>query len=222
MIPFNFLVALVALHTAAISHVDAAKTNSVTSLFIWGADSRQSLVGSVVAAGPSAVTYAIRCAPGVDINDCEYSVPYTITVGPAFYKAAITSTGEWTYSETCDITGTTEAICTQSASGTGAHFEGTSVTKLKAAEITSIAVSLTAGLGKLPVTATAGAGATVPMGMLSLYTFNSNKPIADYQCSRTLGSQITAAPSHNSAAPPSRKCGVALLVLGAVLNVGLL
>jgi len=78
--------ALVAL--AALAGTAAAQS-SVVSIFLPQFD-EQPLVASVIAAGPTATTYALGCPAGVDPEDCDVGPvggsPPTVIAGPATWS----------------------------------------------------------------------------------------------------------------------------------------
>ncbi|RHZ67358.1 uncharacterized protein CDV56_109304, partial [Aspergillus thermomutatus] len=100
--------------------------NTVTSMLIYGADP-QPLVASIVGNDATATTYSINCPPGTDSSDCGMGPGLTLVAGPTTTVLKMDEPEEdfhWTVN--CSVGGTTTAVCTETASGTGANFPGVS------------------------------------------------------------------------------------------------
>ncbi|KAK4226796.1 hypothetical protein QBC38DRAFT_479677 [Podospora fimiseda] len=82
----------------------AAQTSTVVTLFIPLAGDTQTIVGSVIAANPTATTYSIGCPPGTDSNDCGWATGVKVINGPK--TAALDVSGEDSYGSAkfgCDL-----------------------------------------------------------------------------------------------------------------------
>lgn len=73
-----------------------AQTTSVTSLFLLGLEDN-SMVASVISAGPEAVVYSINCSPdtATDANECGIIDGVTWTAGPSILEWHSTTTAAY-------------------------------------------------------------------------------------------------------------------------------
>ena len=69
------------LAAAGLAAVSAQSTTTIQALLPMA--DQQTLVGSVVSAGPTAATYLVRCPPGTDSNDCGFPKPFSLVSGPS-------------------------------------------------------------------------------------------------------------------------------------------
>ncbi|KAF7168846.1 hypothetical protein CNMCM5623_001788 [Aspergillus felis] len=169
------------LSLAAAGLVSAQTT--VTSMLIYGADP-QPLVASIVGSDATATTYSINCPPGTDSSDCGMGPGLTVVAGPTTTVLKMDEPSEdfhWTVR--CSVGGTTTAVCTETASGTGANFPGVSSSTFSN-DLPLMAVTITAGsaagAGATPTTASATAttAATASASGKSTASKDASKPLS--------------------------------------------
>ncbi|RYP33586.1 hypothetical protein DL767_004701 [Monosporascus sp. MG133] len=143
----------------ALTGMTAAQSSVVSSLFLPGFDS-QSLVASIVTAGPRMMEFFVECAPGVDANDCGVGPGVSVTMQPGTYELGINDPPAFTMSERCVIE-QQKAVCTMSALGSEANDPSVETTTME--DITTadffMPVTITAGFDML-AEATGGSTAT--------------------------------------------------------------
>ncbi|RYO94312.1 hypothetical protein DL766_005148 [Monosporascus sp. MC13-8B] len=130
---------------SALTGMTAAQSSVVSSLFLPGFDS-QSLVASIVTAGPKMMEFFVECAPGVDANDCGAGPGVSVTMQPGTYELGINDPPAFTMSERCVIE-QQKAVCTMSALGSEANDPGVETTTME---------DITTADFFMPVTITAG------------------------------------------------------------------
>jgi len=181
MRPSTTVLALASTASFALAQSSTPAPTTV-SLFLLNSDP-QSLVASVVSANPSATTYYIACPPDADSNDCGYGPGATITYAAPSAWQGYMSAGDFSYSWSCDVQGSTSAVCMESAGGGEANFPGQSTETYDGTDILFNPVVVTAGQEKLTaaasasasVTESASAGASTSAGTGSLTTVSGTK-----------------------------------------------
>ncbi|KAF1984102.1 hypothetical protein K402DRAFT_318695, partial [Aulographum hederae CBS 113979] len=117
-----------------------------------GADS-QRLVASVMDVEATATTFYLTCPSEADQNECGFRPGVDVThIQGGSWRSNLTDTAngrDFFYSWSCSVTGTTSAVCAETAGGSEANFPGTSTETLAATDITFFPVVITAGLEKL-------------------------------------------------------------------------
>ncbi|RYP58081.1 hypothetical protein DL769_009113 [Monosporascus sp. CRB-8-3] len=145
---------------SALMGMTVAQSSVVSSLFLPGFDS-QSLVASIVTAGPRMMEFFVECAPGVDANDCGAGPRVSVTMQPGTYELGINNPPAFTMSERCVIE-QQKAVCTMSALGSEANDPGVETTTME--DITTadffMPVTITAGFDVLAAATATDAGAT--------------------------------------------------------------
>ncbi|GFN16520.1 putative GPI anchored protein [Aspergillus tubingensis] len=126
---------------AAAGLVSAKAT--VTSMFIFDTDP-QPLAASIIGNDATATTYSINCPPGTDSSDCGMGPGLTLIAGPKTTMIMDSPDDDFYYTCVCSVDGTTHAVCTETASGSGANFPGTSSTTLDG-DLDLMPVTITAG-----------------------------------------------------------------------------
>lgn len=148
-----------------------AQSSSVISIWAFDLDA-PTLLASLVDANPTANVLAIQCPPGTDSAVCDVPGVVTITEGPSTLRAVYTVAADVVYraSETfisgsvtvtleCARRVVTQAVCTYAGEGEGVTTS--TVITVTDTDISSVPVTITAGLEKLASTASAaGAQAT--------------------------------------------------------------
>ncbi|KAK6006319.1 hypothetical protein QM012_006729 [Aureobasidium pullulans] len=146
-----------------------AQSTLTTSLFMGGnVVDGVGYIGSVVSAGPSDTVYALACT-ATDICGPE-SITQTLTIGPSkFDYQFVTETMgvQGSASETCQISGTTAAVCKVSVefdiSIKDVATTSTAIvttTTFTGSEMAGVPVELTAGVEKLSGATPASAAAS--------------------------------------------------------------
>lgn len=122
-------------------------------------------VASVISADSSGiVTYRIACSYD-DISEGECGIPgdgLTVTMGPSIYSMDYTDMGvdaDFTVNQSCDIHGTSEAVCVQSLAGADANDPGVETETLTGTDVAWSPLYITAGFDNLSA-ASAGASAS--------------------------------------------------------------
>jgi hypothetical protein len=113
----------------------AGQTTTI-SAFLWDTHP-QPLFASVIAANPTATTYGMAC-PDCGIN---------LTVfGDSVFEVSITA-NEFTESSLCTVS--EDAVCYHSLGGKSVAFPGSSMVTISEISITSLPITVTAGVEKL-------------------------------------------------------------------------
>ncbi|RAK96827.1 putative GPI anchored protein [Aspergillus ibericus CBS 121593] len=123
-------------------------TATVTSMFFYDTDS-QSLAASIMGNDATATTYSVNCPPGTDSDECGMGPGMTVIAGPQTTMIMDVPDEDFYYTCICSLDGTTYAVCSETAAGSGANFPGTTIT------------TLDGDLGLMPVTITAGSVTSV-------------------------------------------------------------
>jgi hypothetical protein len=164
-----------------------AQSTSIVSLFLGSPDAGQEWVGSVVTAGPSDTVYEILCTASMcGTNSATVSPSHslhsrkplltpdnqqTLTVGPSHlnYQYVTETMGvEASASNTCQISGTTSAVChvtfnldVEVAGVTTVNTQIVTTTSFSGSVLASVPVTLTGGVEKLAAaTAASGSGSS--------------------------------------------------------------
>nr|XP_001399150.2 GPI anchored protein [Aspergillus niger CBS 513.88] len=140
---------------AAAGLVSAKAT--VTSMFIYDTDP-QPLAASIIGNDATATTYSINCPPGTDSSDCGMGPGLTLIAGPKTTMILDAPDLDFYYTCVCSVDGTTHAVCTETASGSGANFPGTSSSTLDG-DLDLMPVTITAGSSQASAASTSAATA---------------------------------------------------------------
>lgn len=193
---------------------DAAPTLTVPFIGLWD-DSM--LYASVVAADADATTIEIACASK---SACGLFPKETIVYGPSTYHIDMSDpASDFTATADCSI-GSPWIVCKETAGGSAANFPGSSTSSWEAADLTSLAVSVTAGAEKLY-----GVAESLATGMMSSEQAGSTSAVGEGTASatpsttpvaRTVSASGSAIASQTSGAPATVSTGAA-----ADIGVGL-
>ncbi|GKZ67482.1 hypothetical protein AnigIFM50267_001872 [Aspergillus niger] len=171
---------------AAAGLVSAKAT--VTSMFIYDTDP-QPLAASIIGNDATATSYSINCPPGTDSSDCGMGPGLTLIAGPKTTMILDAPDLDFYYTCVCSVDGTTHAVCTETASGSGANFPGTSSS------------TLDGDLDLMPVTITAGSVTSVAASAAHATT--------EAQTASSTGSAATATGKQSQASAASTSAATA-------------
>ncbi|GME26083.1 gpi anchored [Neofusicoccum parvum] len=132
-----------------------AQSTITTTWFAGGFENNP--VASVIGADSTAVTYSVGCSKeDIDNDECGMAGGFTVTAGPSIfefeYTDALTAsdyTADFSMSESCDLSGTTMAVCVESAGGSEANFPGVSTETLTGTDVSWGTLYITAGFDNL-------------------------------------------------------------------------
>jgi hypothetical protein len=121
----------------------AASATTIVTVYLFDTDP-QPILASVITANPTATTYHIECPT---YTDCGWIPGANLTVSDnSIFEVSLTDT-EFTMSVQCTVN--SDAVCQESFAGSSANFPGSSVETIPSSSITSIPITVTAGLDKL-------------------------------------------------------------------------
>ncbi|KAG9238013.1 hypothetical protein BJ875DRAFT_102446 [Amylocarpus encephaloides] len=130
---YTTLFSLVAVATFASAQSTTPAAQSTARLWIPGPSAlTQNIVASVINSNSAATTYAVQCKAGTEPNKCGLPSGLILTEGPKHIEYT-TLANSTTGSMTCDLRGTTTAICSSGfraslsnvVGGTIVHLTGT-------------------------------------------------------------------------------------------------
>ncbi|KAF2462095.1 hypothetical protein BDY21DRAFT_368226 [Lineolata rhizophorae] len=193
--------------------------STVVNIFLVGTDP-QDLVASAVTVDGSTATLMVGCPPGTNSEDCGFESAVPITVGSGgsvveeFYTAP--SGTDSTFSASCSVTGTTEAVCAVSEGGVDANLPGETTVTLSGSDVAFLPVTVTAGGAQLQGVFQASSGASSGASATATATATATEDTAD-------GTQTGAAQSTSSddAAPTNAIVGGSIAGAAGVLLAAL-
>ncbi|PYI01447.1 hypothetical protein BO78DRAFT_353568 [Aspergillus sclerotiicarbonarius CBS 121057] len=177
---------------AATGLVSAKAT--VTSMFIYDTDP-QPLAASIMGNDATATTYSVNCPPGTDSDECGMGPGMTIIAGPQTTMIMDMPDEDFYYTCVCSLDGTTYAVCSETAAGSGANFPGTTIT------------TLDGDLGLMPVTITAGSVTSVAATAGATTEVQSASNTGSSVSSSTVAQSETASASTGTSASTAASTG---------------